>query len=329
VPVELDVVDRVQHRHVSLTGWRWGLACLRRHAGTAAARLIGGAAPLWIGGTDLEDAVKAGRRAVARGRAVTFGYFGAEAEAPRAVAVASSAALESLARIPWPRGERGVAAPYLSIKAPALAFDAELIGALVARAAELGLGSQFDSHSPAEADAVFRVMAAATPRARATPPNADGDWGLGCTLPGRWRRSLDDVVRASAAGWRVRLVKGQWPDPQAPGRDARDGVLQLVDRLAGHRHPVAVATHDAPLAREALRRLQRTGTPCELELLRGLPMQAALRVAGELGAPVRLGVPFGAGWVPYAVLQLKKRPGLVKRALADVTRGRFARAPEL
>ena len=33
---------------------------------------------------------------------------------------------------------------------------------------------------------------------------------LGCTLPGRWRRSLSDADRAIEMGLRVRVVKGQW-----------------------------------------------------------------------------------------------------------------------
>jgi proline dehydrogenase len=69
-----------------------------------------------------------------------------------------------------------------------------------------------------------------------------------------------------------------------------------------------------------LQRLRDGGTPCELELLFGLPMRAVSAVARDAGVPVRVYVPFGAAWMPYALSQLRRKPStlwwMVKDALA-------------
>ena len=96
-------------------------------------------------------------------------------------------------------------------------------------------------------------------------------------------------------------MKGRWPDHGSPEVDPRAGFLTLVDRLAGRARRVAVATHDEALARAALQRLRAAGTPCELELLFGLPAAAAAGAADELSVPVRVYVPYGHAMLPYRI----------------------------
>jgi proline dehydrogenase len=81
---------------------------------------------------------------------------------------------------------------------------------------------------------------------------------------------------------------------------------------------VSVASHDGALAGEALRRLQSAGTRCDLELLYGLPMRASLRVARRLGVPVRVYIPYGAAYLPYAVSRLRKSPRIAWWLLRDL-----------
>mgnify|MGYP006268091069 CR=1 FL=1 len=59
---------------------------------------------------------------------------------------------------------------------------------------------------------------------------------------------------------------------------------------------------------EAFMRLRRAGTPCELELLFGLPMRRSLAWAAEAGGRVRIYVPYGRGYLPHAVSQLRRNP---------------------
>jgi hypothetical protein len=87
-----------------------------------------------------------------------------------------------------------------------------------------------------------------------------------------------------AAKARLRIVKGEWADPQADPADAGAAFLALVRSLAGRASPVAVATHDPALARRALGVLVEAGTPCELEQLRGLPRARTMAVARAWGA---------------------------------------------
>jgi proline dehydrogenase len=290
------------------------------------------AARLFVRGSRLTDALAASARLAARGRASTLGYFNGERETPRAVADACLAALEAIAEAGVAVGV-GVVRPYVSIKAPALGFDAALLGEIVDRAARRSVGVHFDSHATDQADATFAAIEAAArrrsaPGDRRTDETTGAAW-LGCTLPGRWPRSLADAARAAELGLRVRVVKGQWADPGSPVVDPREGFLALIDRLAGQARQVAVATHDPPLAREALRRLQRAGTPAELELLLGLPTQGALRVARETQTPVRIYLPFGVSWLPYALLHVQKNPHVAWWALRDATIGRFVAPPLL
>ncbi len=111
----------------------------------------------------------------------------------------------------------------------------------------------------------------------------------------------------------------------------RQGPLDRSAR-AGYRPAratLAVASHDAPLAREAVRRLQHAGTPVELETLRGLPSRAALKIARELGVAVRVYVPFGVSWVPYALDHVQNHPYVALWAIRDATIDRFVTPPLL
>src|SRR6266536_6464035 len=69
---------------------------------------------------------------------------------------------------------------YLSVKATALAFDAELLKKILQEAATTNTAVHFDSMAP---DTVDRTIALIE-KARGIHPN------LGYTLPARWHRSL-------------------------------------------------------------------------------------------------------------------------------------------
>jgi proline dehydrogenase len=100
--------------------------------------------------------------------------------------------------------------------------------------------------------------------------------------------------------------------------------MDVVNALAGRAHHVTVASHDPPLVREALHRLVDAGTPCELELLFGLPMRAAMRAARDLGVPTRIYVPYGHSWLPYALSRAIKRPRMIWWIFTDAAFGRLS-----
>jgi proline dehydrogenase len=200
---------------------------------------------------------------------------------------------------------------YVSFKAHDLWFSQDLIAQVANRARCLDVGIHFDSMGPEAADQTFSLIDDVRRRGG----------NVGCTIPSRWARSLADAVRAAQAGWRVRVVKGQWLDPHEPGIDARANFLRIVDRLAGQAREVAVATHDPVLAREALGRLRASGTATELELLFGLPLRHTIPVAKEIGVPVRIYVPYGHAWLPYALGQVRKNPRIPLWIMRDLLAG--------
>ena len=253
----------------------------------------------YVAGPELRDAVTAFDRFARSGQGGTLGYFNNETEEPRRIASLDVDALEALAD-----GRRN---GYVSIKVPAMKYDRELVEEIARASARTGVGIHFDSHAVETTDPTYASIEGALQQTSM----------VGCTIPGRWQRSLRDADRAVDLGLRVRVVKGQWADPAQPDMDLRAGYLGVIGRLAGRAKAVAVATHDPILAQSALRCLREAGTPCEMEVLFGLPMRPALAVARSEGVFVRVYVPFGKGWMPYAVSQLRRNPTIAMWVIKD------------
>lgn len=243
-----------------------------------------------------EHVARLGARLNRRGCAVTVGYFHADDAEPEAIAAANIAAARLL-------GAQG-GSSYLSLKAPPLRFDHALIAAIAKEAEATGIDLLLDAHALKDADATLS-LAADLP-------------GTGIALPARWQRSAGDAVHFRNRPARIRIVKGEWADPQGDVPDVAKAYLALVRSLAGRKAPVAIATHDPALAEAALSALEQAGTPCELEQLRGLPRRRSMAVAQRMGVPVRLYLPFGPGWWPYALNSPLARPHLPLWAARDL-----------
>lgn len=282
-------------------------AAARRSVRPVLAAVVHRAARGYISGPSLADAQRVRATLSQQGLAATIGYWDADGEDPQQVAREYHAGIELLS-------EQGDG-DYLSIKLPSLGGDRRLIDDVVRHAAEARCRLHLDALGPEHADATL----AALERLRGDFP----DVRLSHTLPGRWRRSVADAEWVVERGIAVRVVKGQWADPADPDRDLRAGYLEVIDRLAGRAAMVQVATHDVPLAREALARLRAAGTPCTLELLYGLPVRPALGLARELPLPVRVYVPYGAAYLPYAVSRLRRNPRILYWLARDAVAALF------
>jgi proline dehydrogenase len=240
------------------------------------------------------------------GLAATLGYFQSGEAGPEEIVAANLAVAALLA-------DR-VGDVYLSVKAPPLAFDPARLRRVADCAAAAGLALMFDAHAPKDAERTLKAVS-----------DLLGDFpGTGLALPARWLRSRGDAAAFRDTSARIRLVKGEWADPDWRGQDVEASYLALAAQLAGRAAPVAVATHDPGLAERALSLLLKSGTPCELEQLRGLPKKRTMAVARRLGVPVRVYVPFGPGWWPYALDKALARPYL----LAWMIKDRFGRQGE-
>jgi proline dehydrogenase len=256
-------------------------------------------------GPGLDEALDVCRRLAADGLASTIGY-GAPAQAsPRSVADAYLAAFARLSSETFDC--------YASLKLSAIGYDASLLAELEAAAARAERRLHLDALAPETAEPTWRLL-----------ENLPGGARVSTTLPARWRRSVDDAARAARRGLPVRIVKGQWPDSGAAAVDRpAEGFLRIVDRLAGHRHGVAVATHDSRLLAQSLRRLRESGTPCEAELFYGLPFRAPALCARRAEVPLRIYVPYGeAAGAPYGYGDLMHNPAATWWLIQDLLLGK-------
>ncbi|HEX6375776.1 MAG TPA: proline dehydrogenase family protein [Allosphingosinicella sp.] len=258
-----------------------------------------------VRGPGPDDAARRCHALHRNGLAATVGYFQSGEGRAEEIVAANRAIAGLLA------GRSGDV--YLSVKAPPLGFDAAHLRRVADAATAAGLALMFDAHATKDAE---RTLAVVSGFLRELP-------GTGFALPARWRRSMADAADFRESSARIRVVKGEWADPEWAGPDVEANYLALVARLAGRAGPVTVATHDPRLAERALTLLLRAGTPCELEQLRGLPARRSVAVARRLGVPVRVYVPFGPGWWPYAVDKALGRPYLLPWMIRD----RLGRAP--
>ncbi|MGH2925671.1 MAG: proline dehydrogenase [Solirubrobacterales bacterium] len=263
--------------------------------------LVRRAARRYVTGPRAGDALVAAGRVTERGADVTIGYLNGGDDPPRR---AADAALEAIAAAP--------VSSRVAIKLPALGTDRGLVDEILGAAADRRLAIHFDALRPSDADPILALLAE-------RGDHRSGGEPLGCTLPGRWIRSDSDAEVALELGLRVRVVKGQFAAPPDAERDPTEGVRSLVDRLAGRVSQVSVASHDPGLVADCAKRLTGAATPCELELLYGLPTRRVLGVAEGAGLAVRVYLPFGTAYLPYG-LRGADRLRMTARLIRDVLR---------
>lgn len=222
---------------------------------------------------------------------ITLGYFARPGEEPAGVAQAFVQAARALREVEAIDAE-------LAVKVPPLGFDPALLRNIAAE----GIPLILDALTPEQAPQTLSLAEAP---------------GCGVALPARWRRSVDDAGALREKDCRIRVIKGEWADPQNDPEDPAEAFLDVVRALAGRTAPVEVATHDPRLAEAALVILAASGTPAELGQLRGLPQRRSRAVALRHKVPVRYYYPYGPGWWPYAIEQALRKPYLPVWALRD------------
>ena len=267
-------------------------------------------APNYIAGEEVNDAIRICRQIDRHGWRSTICRWNDSSETPEVVALSYREALNAIKSEPLDC--------YLSIKVPSLKYDFEILKELLDLASEHNTRIHFDAQEHDTASPSFSLLERAVKR-----------YGnISCTIPARWRRSISDAERAIDLSVAVRAVKGQFPDPNKPDPNLGACFLDLIDVLAGRAAKVAVATHDVALARKSLIVLQKSGTPCELEQLFGLPI-CGDTVAKPLNIKMRLYIPYGYAYLPYAISEAKKHPVILARVLKDLVIGKRRRLKAL
>jgi proline dehydrogenase len=261
---------------------------IRALASQSMQRLLAQVAKRYVAGPTLADGCRVAQRYRDQGLATTLGYWDQEGEPPTQVQRECLQATEGL-----------TPPDYVSIKLTALGGSEALLEPLAALALARGVRLHFDAMGPETAqatrDAVQRLVA-----------RHGSALQVGYTLPGRWRRSVDDAAWASELGLAVRIVKGQFPD--ADQLDPFAGYLAVARALAGRKAPVGVATHNPALCDQATRSLLEAGTPTTLEQLHGLPMRRQRALAQARGLPTTVYVAYGQAYLPYVVSSVMRNP---------------------
>jgi len=265
----------------------------------AMAPLLKKAAKAYVAGSTVEQALSVAQALGPEGAANTLAFWDSACDSPdkviemylQTVRASAASGLES----------------YISIKAPSFDFDPSRLYPVLKAAHSHSIKIHFDALAPETVDATFCLIEESL--------LVHGD--IGCTLPGRWSRSLRDAELAIRLGLTVRVVKGQWGAPDGEEIEPCAGFLNVVRLLAGRARHVSVATHDPALARRALVILKNAGTPCELELLYGFPKQGVLKATRALKVPVRIYLPYGHAWLPYALRQAVSKPRILWWLLRD------------
>jgi proline dehydrogenase len=148
----------------------------------------------------------------------------------------------------------------------------------------------------------------------------DGGLPAALTLQAYLRRTEADLRRQIERGAHVRLVKGAFvagaattfthrAEIKANSRRLIDLMFSRGARDSGF-YP-SIATHDDQLQRYAAERASETGWPddaWEIEMLLGVRDDLAAALAAN-GRRVRLYLPFGRDWWPYAIRRIGENPG--------------------
>jgi proline dehydrogenase len=263
------------------------------------ALLLKKAAEAYVAGSTVDEALGVARELARQGAANTMAFWDSTSDSPDKVIQMYLQAIRAAA-------ESGLRS-YISIKAPSFEFDPSRLYPVLKAAHAHSVKIHFDALAPETVDATFCLIEESL--------LVHGD--IGCTLPGRWSRSLRDAELAIHLGLSVRVVKGQWAALDGEEIEPSAGFLNVVRLLAGRARHVSIATHDPSLARRALVILKKAGTPCELELLYGFPREGVLKATRALNVRVRFYVPYGHAWLPYALRQAVRKPQILWWLLRD------------
>ena len=152
--------------------------------------------------------------------------------------------------------------------------------------------------------------------------DALGDMGfpMALTLQAYLKRTAADLDAQIRRGGKVRLVRGAFVGSDAVAytgvAEIKANYRRLIDRMfssearAAGFYPI-VATHDTDLHDYAIAKAEAGGWPkdaYEFEMLLGVREEVARALAAR-GERVRLYLPFGSDWWPYAIRRIGEYPG--------------------
>lgn len=148
---------------------------------------------------------------------------------------------------------------------------------------------------------------------------------VGVVLQAYMRRTLQDAAEIAAMRGSVRLCKGIYIESRAVAyqdfwmvRDAFVAALRVL--FEGGASRVGIATHDEWLvlqARMLIRQLKIEPERYEFQMLLGVDPELRRLIVSE-GHPLRVYVPYGAGWHAYSMRRLLENPRFASHVVRNV-----------
>jgi proline dehydrogenase len=270
----------------------------------------------FIGGTDVTAAIDVARDLEKAGFATSLYYLGEYVEDPAVVAENGRQKIAAAEQLAAARLQI-----HISVDSSQLGYaiddkaGTELALKIGARMRELGATS---NRTPVlmlnmeDAEYVSRILDLRAQLLAAGVPVAQ-------TLQAYLKRSADDLAPIIAAGGMVRLVKGAFADSRPHAFQARDEIdgnylalakMMLSPEAKARGFRPVFGTHDDKLMPQIRQLARENGwRPGEygFEMLYGVRPQLQ-RELRETGEQVRLYLPFGRDWWPYAVRRVGESP---------------------
>lgn len=137
---------------------------------------------------------------------------------------------------------------------------------------------------------------------------------VGAVLQACLKRTLGDIESFGEGGADIRLCKGIYVESGEVAykgyQRINENFLSCLELLLRKKIPVGIATHDIPLLRGGLELVEKLNVPkdrYEFQMLFGVRAHLAAKLAKD-GHRIRVYVPFGVDWHPYAMRRLAENP---------------------
>ncbi|GAA3764566.1 proline dehydrogenase [Spinactinospora alkalitolerans] len=264
----------------------------------------------FVAGEDADSVVAAVRDLTGRGLLASIDHLGEDTLHPEQATGVTRGYVRLLERLAeeglTPAAEVSVkpTAVGLGLGAEGESLAAANIARICAAARDAGTTVTVDMEAEDAVPATLRIV---------NGLRGDFPW-LGCVLQSYLRRTEGDLAAMARPGARIRLCKGAYaPDPGSAHTDRRDvdaAYVRALRRLMTGPALPMVATHDPRLIEIAgtLAALAHRSTEeFEYQMLYGVRPDEQLRLV-DLGARVRVYVPYGRDWYGYLARRLAERP---------------------
>jgi proline dehydrogenase len=270
----------------------------------------------FIAGETIAEAIEAARTLEARGLSLTLDHLG---ESVANLAEADAATRDYLAIINA-IVDAGIG-KNISLKLTQLGLDVDKASAIdnlrkiLDRAEPAGFFVRIDMENSPYTDVTVEIFETLWQQ---------GYRQMGVVLQSALYRSEQDLVRVSALGARVRLVKGAYKEPKTVAYQKKEDVdaayARMLKVLIADGHYPAIATHDPALiglARRWAAERHVASDRYEFQMLYGIRRDLQNQLVHD-GYRVRVYVPFGREWFPYFMRRLGERPANVAFVLRGI-----------